>query len=342
MTNVHYYFRHPGNIYFSIEKLFSEVAGQVNRFNPQRFRISLLFLPFPTGFANLWKNISYLRKTQSTINHITGDAHYAILGCRKENINILTVHDCVMLRRLKRTDPKFWIIKWLWYDLPVRKADMVTVISENSKQELIHFTGCAENRIRVIGNFYDARFQKVQHIFNKQEPIILFVGTAPNKNLDRLITALKGLRIKLHIIGNPTKAQTETLNQNNISFAVSSGLSDEEMRQAYINCDLLAFASTYEGFGLPILEAQLTGRAVLTSNISPMKEVAGNAAMLVDPYNEDSIRNGLVRLIEEDSFRDQMIEKGFENAKRFNPASVAGQYAALYEELMLKKRTDIN
>src|ERR1700681_3782276 len=115
MTNVHFYFRHPRNIYFSVEKLFGQVADQVNQVRPQKFSISLFYLPLPTGLANFWKNISYTRKTQSTINHITGDVHYAILGCSSKNINVLTIHDCVMLRRLKRSNPKFWFIKWIWY-----------------------------------------------------------------------------------------------------------------------------------------------------------------------------------------------------------------------------------
>ncbi len=337
MTTVNYYFRHPGNIYFSIEKLFGRIAGKVNLVARQKFSVSLLYLPFPTSPANFWKNISFTRKTQSAVNHITGDVHYAILGCSSKNINVLTIHDCVMLRRLKRSNPKFWIMKWLWYDLPVRKADMVTVISENSKQELMFFTGCPENRIRVISNFYDDRFKMVSRPFHKEEPVILFIGTAANKNLDNLIPALKGLGIKLHIVGNPTDNQVQALKQDSISYLISSGLSDEEMRQTYMDCDILAFASTYEGFGLPILEAQLTGRAVLTSNCSPMKEVAGAGALLVDPYDPQSIRQGLIKIMEDDVFRGQIVQAGFENVNRFNLDAVTKQYTMLYKELMIKK-----
>jgi glycosyltransferase involved in cell wall biosynthesis len=337
MTPVHYYFRHPGNIYFSIEKLFREIAGNISRDYADQFNISFFYLPLPTAFANIWKNISYVRKTQSTLNHVTGDSHYAILGCNSKNINVLTIHDTVMLRRLKRTNPKFWIIKWIWYDLPVCKADMITVISESSRQDLIHFTGCDEKRIRIIGNFYDGRFQKSDKPFCKERPLLLFIGSAENKNLDRLIPALKGLSVKLHIVGNPTPSQLQLLKENDISNRVSSGLSDEEMRQAYMNCDMLVFPSVYEGFGLPIMEAQLTGRPVLTSNLSPMKEVAGKGAMLTDPYDPQSIRAGIIKIIDDDVFREQMVQDGFENVKRFDPDIVAGQYASLYEELIEKK-----
>ncbi len=258
------------------------------------------------------------------------------------NINILTIHDTVMLRRLKRINPKFWFIKWIWYDLPVRKADMITVISESSRKDLVHFTGCDENRIRVIGNFYDRRFQKSIRPFFKEQPVLLFIGTAENKNLTRLIPALNGLPVKLHIVGNPSSSQAQLLKRNNITFRISSQLSDEEMRKAYVECDILVFPSIYEGFGLPIMEAQLTGRPVLTSNLSPMKEVAGKGAMLVDPYDPQSIRDGINKIIDDNQFRDQLVEAGFENVKRFDPELVAAQYAELYEELMLKKMKSNN
>jgi glycosyltransferase involved in cell wall biosynthesis len=100
---------------------------------------------------------------------------------------------------------------------------------------------------------------------------------------------------------------------------------------------MLVFPSVYEGFGLPIMEAQLTGRPVLTSNLSPMKEVAGKGAMLTDPYDPQSIRAGIIKIIDDDVFREQMVQDGFENVKRFDPDIVAGQYASLYEELIEKK-----
>ncbi len=342
MIDVHFYFRHPVNIYFSIEKIFLRVAEQVNRAEPRKFNISPFYLPFPAGLANIWKNISYTRRTQSSINHITGDAHYAILGCSNKNINVLTIHDCVMLQKLKRTNPKFWIIKWLWYDLAVRKADMITVISENTKKDLIRFTGCPEDRIRVIPDFYDDRFRQSLRSFNRDKPNLLFIGTAENKNLDRLIEAINGLSVNLQIIGKPSQLQLQRLEQNGTSFLVRSGLSDEELREVYVESDILAFASVYEGFGLPILEAQMTGRPVLTSNISPMKEVAGEGAVLVDPFDSQSIRDGILKIIRDGELREKITRLGFENVKRFNPAAVAKQYSSLYEELTTKKQIPSN
>jgi glycosyltransferase involved in cell wall biosynthesis len=99
-------------------------------------------------------------------------------------------------------------------------------------------------------------------------------------------------------------------------------------------CDLLVFASTFEGFGLPIVEAQATGRPVVTSNIMSMPEVAGDAACLVDPFNVSSIREGVLKVINDSDYRNALVKAGFENVKRFQPEQIARQYAELYHELV--------
>lgn len=102
----------------------------------------------------------------------------------------------------------------------------------------------------------------------------------------------------------------------------------------YQSCDLVCFVSTYEGFGMPILEAQAVGRPVLTSDISPMREVAGEGAFKVDPFDVDSIRTGLERLIGDGGLREDLIREGFRNVKGYSAESVAAQYAALYREVL--------
>jgi len=92
--------------------------------------------------------------------------------------------------------------------------------------------------------------------------------------------------------------------------------------------------STQEGFGMPILEAQATGRVVLTSNCSSMPDVAGNGALFVDPFSEESIRQGLEKLCTDANLRDELITKGFENTQRFLPEEVAKKYLALYRRLV--------
>lgn len=96
---------------------------------------------------------------------------------------------------------------------------------------------------------------------------------------------------------------------------------------------MLCFVSLYEGFGMPIIEAQATGRPVVTSNLGAMAEVAGRGAHLVDPEESGSIRQGVVKILEDGAYREQLVEKGLKNVKRFRAETVAGQYMALYSDI---------
>ena len=95
----------------------------------------------------------------------------------------------------------------------------------------------------------------------------------------------------------------------------------------------MIFASTYEGFGLPIIEANAVGRPVVTSKLSPMTEVAGDAASLVNPYDSSNIRAGVMRIINDPFYRESLVKAGFENALRFSAESVAESYAKVYRKL---------
>jgi glycosyltransferase involved in cell wall biosynthesis len=104
--------------------------------------------------------------------------------------------------------------------------------------------------------------------------------------------------------------------------------------RAYAECDLVVFASTYEGFGMPIIEANAIGRVVVTSNCRPMCDVAGSAACLVDPYDPLSIREGVCRVITHAEYRDALIQRGYDNVARFRAAEIAVQYADIYRGVL--------
>jgi len=334
MKSLTFFFRHPHQIYFSMEKLFHAVADKISGQQNPEFSVKEINLPFTSSLTTIRRNISFVGQSQSLINHITGDVQYAILGCDKKNINVITVHDCVLLYHYSKYNPRFWIIRWLWYRLPVKKADAVTVISENTKRDLLHFTDCDARKIHVIPNFIDPAFTESHKDFAPNNPSILFIGTAPNKNLERTIDALSGLSIQLVIVGYISEKQKTQLKNSNIQYRVLNKLSDQQMRSAYAEADIILFPSTYEGFGLPIIEAQATGRPVITSHLEPMHFVAGEAACFVDPFKVASIREGVEKLIAKASYRDELIRKGFENIKRFQLDNVAKQYSDLYLKLL--------
>ena len=331
-------YRSPDPIYFSLENLFNEIKAGLSEKYASEFAVNKVTVPYKSKLNKLLPNMRFVRKRQTDLNHVTGDVHYSILGCSKKNINILTIHDCIALYKYSKKDPRYWIIKWLWYDLPVRKADMVTVISEFTGRDVTKFTGCTGDKIRVIPNFVDPAFHTSPAGFNAGKPRILFIGTTPNKNLDLLMDAVAGLPAELEIVGRPGPEQIHKLQQLKITYRQSAGLQKHELIQKYIDCDLLAFPSTYEGFGLPILEAQAVGRPVLTSFLSPMKEVSGRGACLVDPGNADSIRQGLLRIIKDEGYRNELIREGYENVERYRLEKVIEEYVSLYRDLIAKKK----
>lgn len=170
--------------------------------------------------------------------------------------------------------------------------------------------------------------------FSTQEPLILQVGTGANKNLERVVEALSGLKCRMNILGTLPATQKAILERHGIRYSNAQNATDTEVVEAYNASDMVVFASTYEGFGLPIIEANATGRPVVTANVLSMPEVAGSAACLVDPYDVASIRRGILRVIDDASYRQSLIEAGFENVKRFSAKAIAGEYVKLYRELM--------
>ena len=318
--------------YTSIERLFDGLR----RAMPEGIECLMHLCPrFSKGIWPRLLNMMDAARHQGTVNHITGDVHYLALALAKRR-TLLTIHDCAALERLRgwrRT-----LLKLFWFSLPIWRSQLVTVISESTRRELLRHVRCDAAKIRVVPNCVGADFVPVPKAFNSVEPQILHLGTGANKNLERLARAISGLPCRLNILGQLSQAQEQTLAVAKIRYTNLPQATDAEVLRAYAECDLVAFVSTYEGFGLPIIEAQATGRPVVTSKILSMPEVAGNAACLVDPLDVESIRQGILKVWHEPDYRARLVAAGFENVKRFTPDAVAAQYAAIYRELADKAK----
>ena len=164
--------------------------------------------------------------------------------------------------------------------------------------------------------------------------MLLQVGTAPNKNLARVTESLCDLHCRFVIVGPLTSADHEHLSKSGIDYTSQVGVSQDDLIRAYIDCDILVFASTYEGFGMPILEANAIGRAVVTSSVTSMPEVAGDAAEFVDPYDINSIRSGIERVLHDSDHRSRLIDRGYLNVKRFQAPAISSMYASIYREII--------
>ncbi len=269
---------------------------------------------------------------QKDVNHTTGDIHFINIFLSKKK-NILTVHDCGFLKRI--TGINFEIVKFFWYTLPAKKTNYITVNSNATKQDLLTYIRFPEEKIKVIYIFVPEVHKPNIKLFNKEKPVIFQLGTAPNKNIPRIAAALNGIACKYIILGSLDNDTINILKKNNIDFEnINYSITDEEVANLYKQCDIVSFASTLEGFGMPIAEANATGRVVVTSNTTSMPEIAGNAAQLVDPFDINSIRNGFLKVINDDSYREQLIQNGFENVKRFDKHEIANQYYNLYRKIV--------
>ena len=161
----------------------------------------------------------------------------------------------------------------------------------------------------------------------------MHIGTAPNKNLDRVIEALKGVPCCLRVVGRRLEKYEYLLSKSGLNYLYRSNLSDEEVLMEYKQADIISFPSLYEGFGMPIIEGQAIGRVVLTSALNPMKEIGGDAALFVDPYSVNEIRQGFLTLINDDGLRNRLIVKGIHNVERFRADKIANQYSMLYQKI---------
>jgi len=330
LTQVKFFFRKKEPQFNSIEELFNAVSIKLSAL----FLVENIAMPYGRiSFKNIFKNIKYAKKESGKINHITGHINYVALGLKGKTI--LTVHD--VGSTLNGNKIKIFLMKVFWYWIPVLLVKKITVISEFSKKELVRVIPFAKKKIKVVYNPVKEELNYVPKDFNSLCPKILLIGTKSNKNLENTVKSLKGISCELHIIGKLTEEQTQLLEKLEIKYFNEFFISYDKIVEAYKNCDLLCFASTYEGFGMPIIEAQAIGRVVLTSNLGAMKEVAGNGAFLVDPKNVSSIREGIVKLINDSECRKNLIKLGLENVERFKIDKITNDYLTIYKELAEEK-----
>jgi len=312
---------------YSIEFIFADVRNRLGNMIRPRVVVSKYE---SSGFINRFLNGIEARRSSGQVNHITGDVNYLGIFLSAEN-TVNTILDCVHLNSSKGF--KYWVFKKFWLEIPERRARFLTAISESTKREILRHHHCDPDKIRVIPVAISPAFQYKPKEFNEDNPVILQIGTAPNKNIPLLIQAVKGLKCVLNIVGKKDESYEALLHENKIDYVYESNLTNEEILERYERCDIVALVSTYEGFGMPILEAQAVGRVVITSNVYSMPEVAGDSAVLVDPSKVEEIRDGILRLISDSEFRKDRIASGLENIKRFNADLIAHMYYDLYQEV---------
>lgn len=313
---------------FSIEELFRAIARELRK--------QIEVIEYEVGqLTDIVCDVRKLRAMTADIYHVTGDINYFVPLLPKGR-TVLTVHDIghylVGLSGIKRQ-----IYKWLWLNWPIRAAAAITCVSEEVQRNICMYLKVPADRLVVIQNCYSPLFQPVAKVFNTARPTILQVGTKSYKNVHRLARALKGINCRLVLIGKINNDLANTLSAAGIDYLNHVNLSHKEIAHEYIACDMVTFASIGEGFGVPIIEAQAVGRPLVTSDVSPLREVAGQGACLVDPMSEESIRAGVCQVIESAAYRTDLVAKGLTNVQRFSAASIAERYLLIYNGVFSKR-----
>jgi glycosyltransferase involved in cell wall biosynthesis len=272
------------------------------------------------------------------------EPHYVLppaIQCR----SVVTIHDCIHLMFPQYLPSKLAYVYAkgsMWS--ASRKADRILTVSEASKRDILRFFDVPADKVSVIYNAIDERFlaaadaermDLVRQRYQLDHPFVLYVGNIkPHKNIERLIDAFGRARgqcpdnLKLIIIGDEISKYPglrQSVHKHKLDKHVRFlGFQPMETLAAFYRlARAFVFPSLYEGFGLPPLEAMACGTPVVTSNVSSLPEIAGGAALLVDPYDEDAIAAGIVRAVTDETLRNDLITRGRDRARSFSwPQSV--------------------
>lgn len=302
---------------------------------------------------NAWRSflISKLVKQQK-LDIYHGLTHELPVGIENTGVkSVVTIHDLIYIRY-----PEFFSkIDCAIYDAKFRYACRVATqihaISEQTKRDLMHYFFIPEGRIKVIYQsvnpvFYERidEAQKHQLRLKYQLPpqFILSVGTIePRKNLMALLEGMvmSKIYIPLVVVGKMTEYQYKVqkfieADLNRLQVLFLTKINDAELSVLYQMAEVLAYPSVFEGFGLPVAEAQASGCPVITSNISSLPEAGGDAAMYINPESPAEIGSALETLLADNELRESLIVKGKANAERFRPKNFASQLKQLYNSLL--------
>lgn len=225
----------------------------------------------------------------------------------------------------------------------LRKAQKIFTISESSKRDISHVFAFLANRIVNIGAALPDGFTPVQekeaHSANAdlgiKEPYLLSVGSLePRKNilfaLRALEPVLKEKNIRLVLVGRNAwgtdEISHEIMNLSLDRYVLRTGfVSKKQLQFLYSKAEIFIFPSLYEGFGFPIVEAFSCGCPVISSNTSSIPEVAGNAALLIDPHNGAQLRDAVLSLLANQSRREELRLRGYKQVMKFNWADCAAR-----------------
>jgi glycosyltransferase involved in cell wall biosynthesis len=287
------------------------------------------------------EHVSIPRKLRRLGADLLHSPHY-VLPILCDRRSVVTIHDCIHLLFPEYLPSRFALLyaKEMMRSA-IRRSDLVLTVSEASRRDILHFHPHADpDRIEVVPNAIDEgiladpgdeEMERVRERYQIRGRFVLYAGNVkPHKNIERLIAAFGHVRqrpghedLKLLIIGEETN-RYQSLRRSMETAGVRADVRffgfvpQTTLAALYRMASVFAFPSLYEGFGLPPLEAMACGTPVVTSRISSLPEVVGDAAVLVDPYREEDIADGLCRVLDDDALRADLVRRGQARVQQFS------------------------
>lgn len=307
-------------------------AHGIGRFSREiRKRIEALDIPLPgrpmsaTDPFNLsW----FLQKTNLGENFFVSPGYNGPLFGRTPYF--ITIHDLNHIDRPENSS----ILKRIYYGVVLRRlckrAQSIFTVSEYSKSRIVDWLNISPDNVVNVGNGISGDFSvSGEKLYGDKKYVLCTGNRKGHKNeksaLAAFASAELGSDVSLVFTGEPSKELMDYAAQHGIEKAISFAgrLSEAKLAALYRGASVVLFPSYYEGFGLPIVEGFASGVPVVTSNVTSMPEVAGGAAVLVDPYSIDDIRNGLSKAYYDHDLRNRLIADGLRRAQEFTWEKVA-------------------
>ncbi len=271
--------------------------------------------------------------------------------------SVVTIHDCIHLRFPQYLPNRLayaYARSSLWF--ATHRSNRVLTVSEASKRDILRYFRIPEAKINVIHNAIDERFgeaptpdeiERVRERYQLNAPYVLYAGNIkPHKNLERLIEAFHTLRhdsdlehVKMLIIGDEI-SKYATLRRAVHKYKLHKHVRffgfvpDKTLAVLYRLARVFVFPSLYEGFGLPPLEAMASGTPVITSNVSSLPEVVGDAAILIDPLDPGAIADAMRRVLIDSALRETLREKGLQRVREFSWERSVRRVREIYGEVL--------
>jgi glycosyltransferase involved in cell wall biosynthesis len=299
---------------------------------------------YDVEFVDLWKNKEYhsdIRRAFALLNGITiEDCDVLILvapllskSLKKTHakLKIVIAHDLYPLQKGNHASfPVKSLVKATYKHM--KEADIILPVSEFCKSEILEFYGLREKMIKINGGIDHTKFKSLKNKKQNKIQTVLHVGRDdPRKNFRFVLELLKRIKgAKLLKIGTISKNDATFIQKNNLDVEIIRNVDDAGLVRAYSTADMLIFPSTYEGLGLPPIEAMACGCPVIAGNNTGLQEVCIKESLT--PLNVDAWERKAEKILHDKNYRSSMIKKGLQQAKKFDWK----RYAAMVDAVIKK------